>query len=59
MEGSTAVAWIAIRLGAMGDRQVLVKDGAQLRPGQQVVIRCVPDPGRAEHYMFQLAGGAQ
>jgi hypothetical protein len=55
MEGSTAVAWIAIRLGAMGERQVLVKGEAQLRPGQQVVIQCVPDPLRPDHYRFHLA----
>ena len=59
MEGSTAVAWIAIRLGAVGERQVLVKDEAQLQPGQQVVIRCLPDPSNPERYRFHLAATPQ
>lgn len=58
MEGSTPVAWIAIRLGAVGERQVLVKDEAQLQPGQKVVIQCVPDPSKPEHYIFHLAGAS-
>jgi hypothetical protein len=57
MEGSTAVAWIAIQLGAVGERQVLVKDEGQLQPGQQVVIQCVPNPLRPDHYSFHLATG--
>jgi hypothetical protein len=56
MEGATDVAWIAIQLDAVGERQVLVKDEPQLQPGQQVVIQCFPDPSKPEHYMFHLAG---
>jgi hypothetical protein len=56
MEGGTAVAWVAIRLPAVGDRQVLVRDVPQLQPGQSVVIQCVPNPSKPEHYIFHLAG---
>jgi hypothetical protein len=56
MLGDTAIAWIAIHLPAVGERQVLVRDQPQLRPGQQVVIQCVPNPRKPEHYMFHLAG---
>ena len=57
IHGSTAIAWVAIRLPAVGDRQVLVRDAPQLQPGQKVVIQCVPNPLKPEHYMFHLAGG--
>lgn len=55
IEGSTAVAWIAIRLGAVGERQILVRNEPQLRPGQRVVVQCVPDPMKPDHFFFQLA----
>jgi len=58
IEGGTSIAWIAIRLDAVGERQVLVKDEPQLRPGQSVVIQCVPNPLMPERYLFHLAGAS-
>ena len=54
-QGSTHLAWVAIRLPALGERQILVRDAPQLQPGQRVVIQCVPNPLRPEHYIFHLA----
>ena len=53
--GSTGIAWIAIQLPAVGERQVMVKDEQHLQPGQMVVIQCVPNPLKPAGYMFQLA----
>jgi hypothetical protein len=52
-DGSTNIAWIAIELPVVGERQVLVKDKKNLQPGQQVVIQCVPNPLKPERYMFR------
>jgi hypothetical protein len=53
-DGSTNIAWIAIELPVVGERQVLVKDEQNLQPGQQVVIECVPNPLKPERYMFRM-----
>lgn len=53
-DGSTNIAWIAIELPVLGERQVLVKDERNLQPGQQVVIACVPNPLKPGRYMFRM-----
>lgn len=53
-DGSTNIAWIAIELPVVGERQVLVKDEKNLHPGQHVVIQCVPNPLKPERYMFRM-----
>jgi hypothetical protein len=58
-DGGTAIAWIAVLLPAVGERQILVKDEPQLQPGQKVVIQCVPNPRKPERYIFHLAGASQ
>jgi hypothetical protein len=52
--GSMNIAWIAIELPVVEERQVLVKDEQNLQPGQQVVIECVPNPLKPERYMFRM-----
>jgi hypothetical protein len=52
--GSMNIAWIAIELPVVGERQVLVKDEQNLQPGQQVVVECVPNPQKPERYMFRM-----
>jgi hypothetical protein len=53
-DGSTNIAWIAIELPVVGERQVLVKDEQNLQPGQQVAIECVPNPLKPERHMFRM-----
>ena len=53
-DGSMHIAWIAVELPVVGDRQVLVKDEQNLQPGQQVVIECVPNPVKPERYLFRV-----
>jgi hypothetical protein len=53
-DGSTNIAWIAIELPVVGEREVLVKDEQNLQFGQQAVIECVPNPFRPERYMFRM-----
>ncbi len=48
------IAWVAIELPVVGDRQVLVKDEQNLKPGQNVVIECVPNPLMPERYLFRM-----
>jgi len=55
--GSAGIAWIGIQLPALGERVVLIKEAHNLRPGQIVVIQCVPNPSKPEHYMFRIAAG--
>jgi hypothetical protein len=52
--GSTNIAWIALELPVVGERQVLVADEQNLRPGQQVVIECVPNLLKPGSYRFRL-----
>jgi hypothetical protein len=54
-QGSADIAWISIDLPMLGERQILVKDEPQLKPGQKVVLHCVPDPMRPQHFAFHLA----
>jgi hypothetical protein len=53
-EGSEHIAWIAIELPVVGERQVLVTDEQNLRCGQQVCVACVPNPLKPGSYMFEL-----
>jgi hypothetical protein len=53
-DGSIEIAWIAIELPMVGERVILVRDEQILQPGQQVVIDCVPNPLKPEHYMFRM-----
>jgi hypothetical protein len=53
-DGSMNIAWVAIELPVVGDRQVLVKDDQNLQPGQKVVIECVPNPLKPERYIFRM-----
>lgn len=57
-DGCMDIAWVAIELPVVGERQVAVKCEANLQPGQEVVIECVPNPQKPGRYMFQLAEGA-
>ena len=52
--GSMNIAWVAIELPVVGERQFLVKDEQNLQPGQQVVVECVPNPLKPERYMFRM-----
>jgi hypothetical protein len=52
--GSMNIAWIAIELPVVGERQVLVKDEQSLQLGRQVVIECIPNPFKPERYMFRI-----
>jgi hypothetical protein len=54
--GSTNVAWVVIKLPAAGERQVPVKNKENLQLGQEVLVECVPNPYKAERYMFRIAG---
>ena len=51
---STHAAWIAIQLPELGERQVSVPNQPDLRPGQQVILQCLPDPLNPEHYSFRV-----
>jgi hypothetical protein len=53
--GSQELAWIIIQLPLLGERRVSVKNESGLRPGQKVLLRCVPDPVQPQRYVFQLA----
>lgn len=55
MDGSMDIAWIAIELPEVGERQVAVKSEENLQPGQPVVIECVPNPEKPGRYRFQMA----
>ncbi|MGC2210109.1 MAG: hypothetical protein WA532_08335 [Candidatus Korobacteraceae bacterium] len=57
-DGSMNIAWVAIELPVVGERQVAVKCGAGLQPGQEVVVECVPNPQKPGRYMFQMAESA-
>ena len=52
--GSMNIAWIAIELPVVGDRQVLVQDEQNLQPGQKVVLACVPNPLMPQRYLFRV-----
>jgi small nuclear ribonucleoprotein (snRNP)-like protein len=52
LDDSMDIAWIAIELPAIGDRQVAVKNAGHLKPGGKVVIQCVPNPSQPERYQF-------
>lgn len=54
-DGATNIAWIAIDLPEVGERQVAVRCEQNLQLGQAVVVECVPDPQRPGHYMFKMA----
>jgi hypothetical protein len=56
-EGSMDIAWVAIELPVVGERQVAVKCEENLQLGQEVVVECVPNPRKPGRYMFQLAEG--
>ena len=56
-DGSISIAWIAIELPVVGERQVLVNNEQNLQLGQQVVIECVPNPETPERHMFRMAEG--
>lgn len=58
-DGSVTIARVGIELPSFGEREVMVKGEPNLRPGQTVVIRCVPDPAKPERYIFQTAGASQ
>ena len=51
---SIEIAWITIELPVVGERVVLVRDEQNLRPGQQVVIECVPNPSKPERFLFRM-----
>ena len=53
-DGSIEIAWIAIELPTVGERQVLAPDEHNLQPGQKVVIQCVPNPLKPERYAFRI-----
>jgi hypothetical protein len=55
MEEPTDIAWIAIELPVVGERQVAVRSEENLQPGQEVVIECVPNPEKPGRYMFKMA----
>jgi hypothetical protein len=54
--GAVNITWIAIQLPLAEERQVLVKGEPGLRLGQDVLVECVPNPSKPEHYMFRIAG---
>jgi hypothetical protein len=54
-DGSMNIAWIAVVLPLVGERQVLVKDEENLELGQQVIIECVPNPEKPGRHMFRTA----
>ena len=56
---SADITWIGIQLPALGERQVSVLNEPELQPGQQVVVQCVPNPAKPDHYMFHLVSSAQ
>ena len=53
-DGSMNIAWVAIELPVVGDRQVLVNEEQNLQPDQQVVLKCVPTPVNPERYVFRV-----
>jgi hypothetical protein len=57
MNGSKDIAWIAIELPVVGERQVAVQCEQNLQLGQEVVIECVPNPEKPGRYRFQMADG--
>jgi hypothetical protein len=54
--GVMDVAWIAIELPVLGERQVPVKNEKNLQIGQEVVIECVPNPFKPGRYLFRTVG---
>lgn len=54
VDSAVGAALIAIELPELGERQVSVK-AVHLKPGDTVVIQCVPNPLRPEHYIFRMA----
>lgn len=53
-EGSMHIAWIAIELPVVGERQVLVMDERNLQCGQEVRVACAPNPLNPECYRFRM-----
>ncbi len=57
-DGSMNIAWVAIELPVVGERQVAVRCKAEFQPGQEVVVECVPNPQKPGRYLFQMAESA-
>lgn len=56
--GSQNLAWVIIQFPLLGERRISVRSKSRLRPGQKVLLRCVPDPEQPQRYVFQLADTA-
>jgi hypothetical protein len=55
--GDVDAVWVVVQLPLLGERQILVRDSAHLRVGQDVMIECVPTLSHSKRYVFRMANG--
>ena len=53
-EGVVGKAWVAIEFAGIGLRQVAVHCEHKLEAGEEVELKCVPNPVNPGHHMFQV-----
>jgi hypothetical protein len=52
------IAWISLDFPDLDERQVPVKGADHVRVGDNVMVQCIPDPARPEHYVFRMTCAA-
>jgi hypothetical protein len=53
-DSAISTTWISIELPGAGQWQVAVHCEKRYQPGQQVVLRCVPNPFNPRRYKFDI-----